>query len=91
MDSPSSYTVLKLLSAFIFVAINAFFVAAEFSIVKIRRSRLEEIEAHGNKKAKLANQCHFRFGFLSQCDTVGNHIGLIGFRLDRRTGVGDHY
>ena len=54
MDSPSSYTVLKLLSAFIFVAINAFFVAAEFSIVKIRRSRLEEIEAHGNKKAKLA-------------------------------------
>lgn len=56
MDSSSSYTVLKLLSAFVFVAINAFFVAAEFSIVKIRRSRLEEIQAHGNKKAKLAIQ-----------------------------------
>lgn len=54
MDSPSSYTFLKLFAAFVFVAINAFFVAAEFSIVKIRRSRLEEIEAHGNKKAKLA-------------------------------------
>ena len=54
MDSPSSYTFLKLFAAFVFVAINAFFGAAEFSIVKIRRSRLEEIEAHGNKKAKLA-------------------------------------
>lgn len=54
MDSPSSYTFLKFFAAFVFVAINAFFVAAEFSIVKIRRSRLEEIEAHGNKKAKLA-------------------------------------
>ena len=54
MEAPSSFTFLKLFSAFIFVAINAFFVAAEFSIVKIRRSRLEEIEAHGNKKARLA-------------------------------------
>ena len=57
MEAPSSFTFLKLFSAFIFVAINAFFVAAEFSIVKIRRSRLEEIEAHGNKpdwrKSKL--------------------------------------
>ena len=50
MDSPSSYTFLKLFAAFVFVAVNAFFVAAEFSIVKIRRSRLEEIEAHGNKR-----------------------------------------
>lgn len=54
MDSPSSYTFLKIFAALVFVAINAFFVAAEFSIVKIRRSRLEEIESHGNKKAKLA-------------------------------------
>ncbi|MBO4519772.1 MAG: HlyC/CorC family transporter [Alphaproteobacteria bacterium] len=54
MDSPSSYTALKVFMALMFVAINAFFVAAEFSIVKIRRSRLEEIESHGNKKAKLA-------------------------------------
>ena len=54
MDPSSSYTTLKLFAALFFVAVNAFFVAAEFSIVKIRRSRLEEIEAHGNKKAKLA-------------------------------------
>ena len=56
MDSPSSYTFLKIFAAFAFVAINAFFVAAEFSIVKIRRSRLEEIESRGNKTAKLASK-----------------------------------
>ena len=54
MDSPSSYTFLKVFAALVFVAINAFFVAAEFSIVKIRRSKLEEIDSHGHKKAKLA-------------------------------------
>lgn len=54
MDSSSSYTFLKLFAAFFFVAVNAFFVAAEFSIVKIRRSKLEEIQSHGNKKAALA-------------------------------------
>ena len=52
MDLSSSY--MQICAALLFIAINAFFVAAEFSIVKIRRSRLEEIEAHGNKKAKLA-------------------------------------
>ena len=54
MDSPSYYTFLKVFAAFLFVAINAFFVAAEYSILKIRRSRLEEIEARGSKTAKLA-------------------------------------
>ncbi len=45
---------LMLICAFFFIAMNAFFVAAEFSIVKIRRSKLEEMQHHGNKKAKLA-------------------------------------
>lgn len=48
------YPYLKLFCAFLFIAMNAFFVAAEFSIVKIRRSKLEEMLHHGNKKAKLA-------------------------------------
>ncbi len=36
------------------IAFTAFFVASEFSLVKIRKSRLETLEAEGNKKAKLA-------------------------------------
>ena len=33
---------------------NAFFVVSEFSIVKIRRTKLEELAHQGNKRAKIA-------------------------------------
>ena len=36
------------------IFLTAFFVAAEFSLVKIRKSRLETLEKENNKKAKLA-------------------------------------
>ena len=34
--------------------VNAFFVAAEFSLVKVRKTRLEQLSNEGNKIAKLA-------------------------------------
>lgn len=36
------------------VLFNAFFVVAEFSLVKIRKTRLEELVQQGNRKAQLA-------------------------------------
>lgn len=36
------------------VLLNGFFVVAEFSLVKIRKTRLEELAQQGNSKAKLA-------------------------------------
>lgn len=36
------------------VLINGFFVVAEFSLVKVRRTRLEELVQQGNARAKLA-------------------------------------
>lgn len=36
------------------VLINGFFVIAEFSLVKIRKTRLEELSLQGNSRAKLA-------------------------------------
>lgn len=36
------------------VFLNGFFVLAEFAIVKVRASRLEELSRHGNAKAKAA-------------------------------------
>lgn len=36
------------------VLLNAFFVVAEFSLVKVRRTRLEELIQQGNKRAQLA-------------------------------------
>lgn len=48
-----SYLVAALLSLGL-VAANAFFVASEFAMVKMRLSRLEQLAAKGNKKAQAA-------------------------------------
>ena len=42
-----------LILAVIFVLLNAFFVVAEFAIVKVRRSKLEELQKN-SQRAKLA-------------------------------------
>lgn len=47
-------SVTSMVFALIFVALNAFFVAAEFAIVKVRLTRLEEISKNGNRIALLA-------------------------------------
>ena len=43
---------LEILSIPALVALNAFFVAAEFSLVAVRRTRVEEMIAHGVRRAK---------------------------------------
>lgn len=48
------YSLLMLFFAFLLVGLNAFFVLSEFSIVKVRRSKLEELVKRGNSTAKLA-------------------------------------
>lgn len=45
---------LNLFFTLLLVAINAFFVAAEFALVKLRVSQLEPLIAQGDKKARLA-------------------------------------
>ena len=47
---------LKLILVLFLVAMNGFFVAAEFSIVKIRTSRLETLIQEGNSIAKYAKK-----------------------------------
>jgi CBS domain containing-hemolysin-like protein len=43
-----------LAAALVLVLLNGFFVAAEFSLVKVRKTRLEELVQQGNTRAKLA-------------------------------------
>ena len=50
----SSTSLIELFAAFLLVLVNAFFVVAEFALVKIRRTRLEELSNQGNNRAKLA-------------------------------------
>jgi putative hemolysin len=43
----------KIAAVFALVAANGFFVAAEFSLIGVRRTRIEELVAEGNRTAKL--------------------------------------
>lgn len=52
--SPFYIYALNMALVLILVFANAFFVVSEFSIVKIRRTRLEELAHGGNKRAKTA-------------------------------------
>jgi CBS domain containing-hemolysin-like protein len=47
-------TPLLLLLVVVLVLINGFFVAAEFAIVKSRRSRMEQLASDGDRRARLA-------------------------------------
>lgn len=58
MEHPSLFlTVIFILISFALVAANAFFVAAEFAIVKVRRTRLEELAGQGVKAARSSILC----------------------------------
>jgi len=52
-----TFSLLKILVALGLVLLNALFVAAEFAFVRVRPTRLTQLIAEGNHKAKAANQC----------------------------------
>lgn len=47
---------LKVGAAAIFILANAFFVAAEFALVSVRRTRIEELVAQGNNTARVVKR-----------------------------------
>ncbi|HYF48092.1 MAG TPA: hemolysin family protein [Planctomycetota bacterium] len=47
----------NLLTIVLLVFANAFFVAAEFALVRVRRTRIEELIAAGNNTAKVVKTC----------------------------------
>lgn len=46
--------ILSLIFIFVLILISAFFVAAEFSIVKVRKSRMDELITEGHRKVEAA-------------------------------------
>ncbi len=48
---------LFVLISFLLVGLNGFFVAAEFAIVKVRRTRLEELVGQGHSAARISILC----------------------------------
>jgi CBS domain containing-hemolysin-like protein len=61
-------TALQLISTAVLIAINAFFVIAEYALVRSRRARLEIEGEQGRRGAKLA---------LSQLDRINDYISAV--------------
>ena len=53
MHADLTWTLAKLAAVVVLVAVNGFFVAAEFALVGMRRSRVDELAAEGSGAAKL--------------------------------------
>src|SRR5919199_5698671 len=49
-------TWLGIASVLLIVVWNAFFVAAEYAFVSVRRTRLHELAAQGNRRARMVQQ-----------------------------------
>jgi len=52
--NPLIHNALELLAVILLVLLNAFFVAAELALVRIRDTQLAALEAKGNRRAKMA-------------------------------------
>lgn len=55
MQEPT-LTLLKVSGVVLLILVNAFFVSAEFALVSIRRTRVEELVAEGNRTARIIKQ-----------------------------------
>jgi CBS domain containing-hemolysin-like protein len=70
--------VLKLLAVLALVALNGFFVAAEFALVKVRGTQLDTLIEEGNRRARLAkNMTSNLDAYLSACQ-LGITLASLG-------------
>lgn len=70
--------ILNLLLVLFLVLLNAFFVASEFAFVRVRGSRLAELEAAGNARAKVARHISNHLdAYLSACQ-LGITLASLG-------------
>jgi CBS domain containing-hemolysin-like protein len=70
--------VLKLLTIAALVALNGFFVAAEFALVKVRRSQLDTLMAEGSRRAAISRHVADNLNaYLSACQ-LGITLASLG-------------
>ena len=76
---PLRSTVLgRVLAILVLLALNGFFVAAEFSVVRSRRSRLEAMARGGDTKARLVLKATARLAQLLSATQFGITLCSIG-------------
>ncbi|ATP39545.1 transporter associated domain protein [Solibacillus sp. R5-41] len=74
MDS----NILNIILLIIFLGLTAFFVAAEFAVVKIRKSRIDQLIDEGNKKAVIAKKVVSDLDYYLSACQLGITITAIG-------------
>ncbi len=78
--SPS--TLLKLLGVAVLVLANAFFVAAEFALVSVRRTRISELLEQGNATARWVAHAISEPGKAYSGHPIGDHVSQPGSGVD---------
>jgi len=76
--SPISAYIINILLVFFLVFCNAFFVVSEFAVVKIRRTKLEELALNGNKKAKIALEINEHLNTYLSATQLGITLASLG-------------
>src|SRR6478736_5675108 len=71
-------TAFGLTAVIVLVLANAFFVAAEFALVGARRTRLEELERAGDRKARLARRAIQSLGRYISATQLGITLASLG-------------
>ena len=75
---PVGLLLMKLGAIAVLVALNGFFVAAEFALVKVRGSQLEALQTDGNRRAAVARQVISNLdAYLSACQ-LGITLASLG-------------
>lgn len=77
-DSGYSTIFFNWLVVFLLLLVNAFFVSAEFAIVRARKTRIEQLNKEGNVDAKLALKALDDVNFFIAAVQVGVTIASIG-------------
>ena len=79
--TPAYIYVINIALVLFLVFANAFFVVSEFSIVKIRRSKLEELAHQGSKRAKIALKINDKLNTYEYVfELVDNRLVLKSFK-----------
>ncbi len=71
-------SIVNIILLIIFLGLTAFFVAAEFAVVKIRKSRIDQLIGEGNKKAVIAKKIASDLDYYLSACQLGITITAIG-------------
>jgi CBS domain containing-hemolysin-like protein len=84
-------TLLYLLLTLVLVLLNAFFVAAEFALVKMRPTRLEQLVHEGNSTARLALRMSQRLDSYLSATQLGVTLASLGLGWVGEPAIADFF